>query len=827
MILPLPGDIFHQGQLLNNTYEIEGVIGRGGTGEVYRARNQVSGRVVAVKALSRQFSGNEDYVELMRREEQMRDISHDAVVRYTECSRSADGHVFLVMDHIDGPSLQDEMRRRPIGPRELLVVAHRVAEGLEAAHRRGIVHRDLSPDNVILRGADAEQATLIDFGIAKDTAAGARTIVGNDFAGKYEYAAPEQLEGKSDQRSDLYALGASLLAAFRGEVPFAGATPGEIVRRKRQPLDVADVPEPLRGLIGRLAAPEPANRPASAAEALRLIEDALSIGQGKPNPRERARRGDRGLDLLAAAVALLLVAGAGGLWWTGRLDGLQLGSRGDAPPERPGERAADPAGGEDPAQVPQDTAPDVPEPPGETEDGPGAGTGTDGGLPDDSPEGDPPPDRTEERPPDAAGEAPPDASAATDPGTSEDEAPETGAPETGTGDAATDPADPLADGGEDGRPPADLPLADPYRLAVAVAGGEASLSGDAPDPAAAQALREAVGAAAGPVPLDEGLRLAAGAPSERWAQDMAALIRAAGGLAEWRLEAKGPLVQVAGLAPSAAARDRIASSLGAQAEQGGLTLELDLAAGPQVLRPEEVAAALAEVASCGPLLAADPPEGGWRLGETVRVRGDLAAPGEAERVTASLASVVGDRPVTMEAQVLNEDLCAVRALLPPLPTAAMSIRLSEGATAEANLAGVFRVGDNPVVDVDLPASVEGWLWVILVDNTGEVFNLLPNIALPEHRVTELGEVANGLRRIRVLFSTDEFRADSTRLAFRISEEDFGKSEVIALLSREPLFPMRRPRDESVESFAQGLREALEADPGNLLAMASRLLEARP
>ncbi len=78
MIDALPGDIFHRGQVLNNTYEIEGVLGRGGTGEVYRAKNLISGRVVAIKALNAQFSGQEGYIELMRREEQMRDIRDDA-----------------------------------------------------------------------------------------------------------------------------------------------------------------------------------------------------------------------------------------------------------------------------------------------------------------------------------------------------------------------------------------------------------------------------------------------------------------------------------------------------------------------------------------------------------------------------------------------------------------------------------------------------------------------------------------------------------------------------------------------------------------------------
>ena len=154
MIDPLPDDIFRKGQVLNNTYEIEGVLGRGGTGEVYRARNQITGRVVAVKALNRAFSANEAYIELMKREEEMRSISSDAVVRYTDCSRSAEGHVYLVMDYVDGTALSDWLERGGADPRDLLIVAHRVAEGLVATHARGIVHRDLSPDNIVLRGGD-------------------------------------------------------------------------------------------------------------------------------------------------------------------------------------------------------------------------------------------------------------------------------------------------------------------------------------------------------------------------------------------------------------------------------------------------------------------------------------------------------------------------------------------------------------------------------------------------------------------------------------------------------------------------------------------------
>jgi hypothetical protein len=340
MIDALPGDIFHRGQILNNTYEIEGVLGRGGTGEVYRAKNLISGRVVAIKALNAQFSGQEGYIELMRREEQMRDIRDDAVVRYTECSRMDQGHVFLVMDYIAGPSIADEMLRRRLEPRELMIIAHRVAEGLVAAHKQGIVHRDMSPDNVILRDGSPEKATIIDFGIAKDTGAGARTIVGNDFAGKYEYAAPEQMEGRAEARSDLYALGAMLLAAWKGQVPFAGMTPGEMIRRKQEKLDTAGVPEPLKALIDWLTEPVLAHRAPSAAA---VVEQVGKVLKG-PAPERNARavpptrtptRADMRMrgqgeapkkqrgGLVVLLLVLLLAGGGGGAWYLGLLNGVQ------------------------------------------------------------------------------------------------------------------------------------------------------------------------------------------------------------------------------------------------------------------------------------------------------------------------------------------------------------------------------------------------------------------------------------------------------------------------------------------------------------------------
>ncbi|MBB4176089.1 serine/threonine-protein kinase, partial [Sulfitobacter noctilucicola] len=243
-----PSDAFQTGDVLNNTYRIEALLGRGGTSDVYRARSEISGRLVAIKVLKAEFSGNDDYLVLMTREEEIREIRHDAIVRYSENHRTSDGLVYLLMDYIDGPGLDRKLKEGPMPAEDLLVLCKRVGEGLKAAHDRSIVHRDLSPDNIILRDGDPAQAVVIDFGIAKDTNPGAETIVGNEFAGKYAYAAPEQLSGKTDARSDIYSLGALMLANFRGKSPDVGANPMEVVQKKNDPLDTSGVPEPLKSL---------------------------------------------------------------------------------------------------------------------------------------------------------------------------------------------------------------------------------------------------------------------------------------------------------------------------------------------------------------------------------------------------------------------------------------------------------------------------------------------------------------------------------------------------------------------------------------------------
>ena len=138
MMDPQSGDTFQPGDLLNNTYRIEAMLGRGGTSEVYRARSEIAGRVVAVKVLKSEFSGNEDYLSLMIREEEIRDIRHDAVVRYSENHRLPDGQVYLVMDFVDGPGLDAKLQGGGMSAEDGHAKAEEQREEIATASERGL-----------------------------------------------------------------------------------------------------------------------------------------------------------------------------------------------------------------------------------------------------------------------------------------------------------------------------------------------------------------------------------------------------------------------------------------------------------------------------------------------------------------------------------------------------------------------------------------------------------------------------------------------------------------------------------------------------------------
>jgi len=143
----------------------------------------------------------------------------------------------------------------------------RVADGLALAHKASVVHRDLSPDNIILQNGEVGQPKIIDFGIARSATVGGGTLIGGNFAGKYNFVSPEQLGIKNRQvtvRSDIYSLGLVIAAALRGEALDMGGSHVDVIDKRRAVPDVSDVEPSLRPLVESMLQPDPDDRPESA-----------------------------------------------------------------------------------------------------------------------------------------------------------------------------------------------------------------------------------------------------------------------------------------------------------------------------------------------------------------------------------------------------------------------------------------------------------------------------------------------------------------------------------------------------------------------------------
>jgi serine/threonine-protein kinase len=257
------------GTILFGVYEVLGVLGGGGMGWVYRARHRQLSSLRAIKVIRPDLTANANMEQLFIREARaLMQINSDAVVHCNDLL-SEEGRVYLVMELVEGPSLEEVLRDGAINDSEVRALARRIGSGLAAAHALGVVHRDISPGNIILPNGRADEAKLIDFGVAAVAAVPGQTVMG-DFKGKLAYASPEQFGlygGKVDARSDLYSFGLVLAEAASGAPISMGQTFYEAVElRKTVPRIPPSVPESLQALIEPLLQPDPKDRPQSAEE---------------------------------------------------------------------------------------------------------------------------------------------------------------------------------------------------------------------------------------------------------------------------------------------------------------------------------------------------------------------------------------------------------------------------------------------------------------------------------------------------------------------------------------------------------------------------------
>jgi YVTN family beta-propeller protein len=295
------------------TYEIRGRIGRGGMGEVYLARDTRLGRPVALKVLPERLAQDERFRERLLRESRLAaSLDHPNVVPVYEAGE-VDGRLFIAMRFVDGVDLKALLlEAAPLSPERVMKIAGQLAEALDAAHQRGLVHRDVKPSNVLLDlQGDHDHAYLADFGLTHSPAAAGPTD--GQFMGTVDYVAPEQIRGEVvDGRADQYALGCLLFECLTGSLPFRDRSEvAAIFAHLEEPAPAASerhdgLPPAVDAVLARALAKDPAQRFDSCRGLVAAARDAL--GLSPPAPRH-----SRWLAPVLAVVALAITAVALGL----------------------------------------------------------------------------------------------------------------------------------------------------------------------------------------------------------------------------------------------------------------------------------------------------------------------------------------------------------------------------------------------------------------------------------------------------------------------------------------------------------------------------------
>ncbi|WP_439494194.1 serine/threonine-protein kinase [Bosea sp. (in: a-proteobacteria)] len=350
------------GTTLNGIYEVERLIGVGGMGEVYKGRAIQTGDAVAIKMIRPELARDEAALALFRREAAaLHNLYNEAIVRYYVFTIDPGTQSpYLAMEFVDGQPLSERIKQAPLSLDEVDVLRRRIGPGLHAAHLLGIVHRDVSPDNIILPGGSIARAKIIDFGIARSSILGEGTVIGSGFAGKYNYVSPEQLGlygGDVTGRSDMYSFGLVLAEAMTGKPLDMGGSQVQILEKRRRLPDLSGIDARIRPLLARMLAADPAER----------FADMSEVAAWQPQaPAAAAAAGRSPLRAVAGIAALALLAGGGFYGWTLLNDEPP---RGSAPAPALNETRSDPpAQAQTPAPAPnpaqaQNRVPELVEPP--------------------------------------------------------------------------------------------------------------------------------------------------------------------------------------------------------------------------------------------------------------------------------------------------------------------------------------------------------------------------------------------------------------------------------------------------------------------------------
>jgi formylglycine-generating enzyme required for sulfatase activity/dienelactone hydrolase len=320
-------------------YAIDGKLGQGGMGTVYRARDTVLGRVVAIKVLTATVAHDPELgPRILREAKAASRLNHPNIVIVHELAKSGETE-FIVMELVEGAPLSSQISAEPLAIDRIVDCSWQIADALAAAHEAGLVHRDIKPGNVMV--TPSGRVKVLDFGLARHAAAepGAETtpattefVTRQGVAGTVGYMAPEQIKGKgADARSDVFALGVVMYELLAGRRPFAGDTAWETMSAtvNTDAPDVTrirpDTPPALARIIARALARRPEDRYASARE---LANDLAALRNVNVAPTVPARRW-----LIGAAVGALALATAGAIGWVWLRDSRVRWVRTTAVPE--------------------------------------------------------------------------------------------------------------------------------------------------------------------------------------------------------------------------------------------------------------------------------------------------------------------------------------------------------------------------------------------------------------------------------------------------------------------------------------------------------------
>ena len=283
-------DIVPGTQVIADRFELEQLVGSGGMGEVFRARDRLTGGAVAVKVL---HASSRDTERFRREAQLLAEVSHPRIVKYVAHGIAEGSRPYIAMEWLEGEDLGERLSRSGLTLHETLALARRVAEGLAVLHERGIVHRDIKPSNLFLPGGKFDQVKLLDLGVARLLHASRPSTRSGVMVGTPGYMAPEQARGNKeiDARADVFSLGCVIYECLAGTPVFAGDNIAALLAKilLETPMTLRDagfdVPPALDDLVTRMLSKHVTARPTNGAALLRELDQFKAV---KDSPAQRA-----------------------------------------------------------------------------------------------------------------------------------------------------------------------------------------------------------------------------------------------------------------------------------------------------------------------------------------------------------------------------------------------------------------------------------------------------------------------------------------------------------------------------------------------------------